>query len=173
MKKIVTIIMIACGLFILSGCNQSNQTELSTKELKQLVQDFTDRTLTAKSASITSTELIIEDENDKEVIHKLPEDEFFVSIAPFMTSTHPCGNHSLTGCQGEMVNSEFDVQITDQKGNVVLDDQVKTGVNGFFDLWLPSDEQYTIIVNHDGKTVQSELSTFKQDGTCVTTLQLS
>lgn len=172
MKKIIPVFMIMLGLFALAGCNQAEQTEVSTEELKQMVQDFTDRTLTAKSASITSTQLVVVDDDDKEKIYDLPEDEFFVSIAPFMTYTHPCGNHSLTGCQGELVHSEFDVRIEDEKGNVVLDDKVKTGENGFFDLWLPNNQKYMITVNYEDKTVQSELSTFEEDGTCITTLQL-
>ena len=165
---------IALGLFILAGCsNQNNEKQLTVDELKEKVQAFTDRSITAKSASITSTQLVVVDEKDNETVYGLPEDEFFVSIAPFVTTTHPCEIHSLTGCQGELVNSEFDVYITDKEGNVVVDDKMKTGENGFLDLWLPRDETYDIKVTHDGKSVQSEIATFEKDGTCITTLQLT
>lgn len=165
--------MIALGLLVLAGCNQDNEKQLTVDELKEKVQAFTDRTITAKSASITSTELIVVDEKNKETVYDLPEDEFFVSIAPFITSTHPCEIHSLTGCQGELVNSDFDVVITDEKGNVIVDDQMKTGENGFIDLWLPSDRTFDIKVTHNGKSVESEISTYENDGTCITTLQLT
>lgn len=81
-------------------------------------------------------------------------------------------NHSLTGCQGEMVNEAFDVYMEDDEGNVVMDEEIKSYANGFIDLWLPSDKTYQIKIEHDGKMVESEISTFESDGTCITTMQL-
>lgn len=81
-------------------------------------------------------------------------------------------NHSLTGCQGEMVEEEFDVYIEDTDGKVVIDDTLKTEANGFIDLWLPRDKTFRVTINHNGKKVESELSTFEQNGTCITTMQL-
>lgn len=78
----------------------------------------------------------------------------------------------MTGCQGEMADEEFDVYIEDTDGNVVLDDTVKTGSNGFIDLWLPRDKTYKVKIENGGKTVESEISTFEKDGTCITTMQL-
>ena len=78
----------------------------------------------------------------------------------------------MTGCQGELVNEEFDVYIEDMEGNVVVDKQVKTPSNGFIDLWLPRDKEYQIEIEHEGKKVESELSTFENDNTCITTMQL-
>ncbi|MBO1912162.1 CueP family metal-binding protein [Microvirga sp. 3-52] len=68
------------------------------------------------NASITSHELIVKD-HGKETKFDLPSDEFFVSIAPFVETTHPCAIHSLTGCQGELVEKDFDVFIQDEEGN--------------------------------------------------------
>jgi hypothetical protein len=82
-------------------------------------------------------------------------------------------NHSLTGCQGELAEKEFDVYIEDSKGNVILDERVKSLANGFFDLWLPRDKTYKIKISQDGKTVESEFSTYEKDGTCITTMQLT
>src|SRR5699024_12202939 len=67
----------------------------------------------AESASIDS-ELLMVTEDGGEQIYDLPDGEFFVSVAPFITYTHPCSVHSLTGCQGELVNADMDVQITDE-----------------------------------------------------------
>lgn len=80
--------------------------------------------------------------------------------------------HSLTGCQGELVNKDFNVHIEDQNGNVVLNKTVKSQSNGFIDLWLPRDKKYQITIEQDGKKAESELSTFEKDPTCITTLQL-
>lgn len=82
-------------------------------------------------------------------------------------------NHSLTGCQGELVEEQFDVLIEDEAGNVIVDDILQTEANGFIDLWLPRDRTYRIFIEHNGKSVESEFSTFDDDGTCLTTFQLS
>jgi hypothetical protein len=79
----------------------------------------------------------------------------------------------LTGCQGELVEEEFAVYIEDTEGNLILDETLKSQSNGFIDLWLPRDKTYRIKIVQDGKTVESEFSTFENDGTCITTMQLT
>lgn len=173
--------IIASTLFILTlliGCSSGDNTaEPSTKKedinIKELVETYSVGHFTDETASITAEELIITDEDGNESVYDLPEDEFFVSIAPFITETHPCTNHSLTGCQGELDHKDFDVYIEDTAGNVVLDDTLNSEDNGFIDLWLPRDKNFRVKVTHDGKEVESDISTFENDGTCITTMQLS
>lgn len=71
-----------------------------------------------------------------------------------------------------MVEQEFDFYIEDNDGKVILDEKLKSPANGFIDLWLPRDKTYTVKIQHDGKMVESRLSTFKDDPTCITTMQL-
>ncbi|OCA88203.1 hypothetical protein A8F94_10385 [Bacillus sp. FJAT-27225] len=78
----------------------------------------------------------------------------------------------MAGCQGELSNTEFDVYIEDSKGNVVVDETLASGENGFIDLWLPRDDTYKTRIEHDGKAVEAELSTFQGENTCITTMQL-
>lgn len=172
------------AVILLVGCSGETAVEDSapiieqqnvyseTTNIKQLVQDYSGRKLDGETASITSTELIITDSEKNETVYDLPEDEFFVSIAPYENQTHPCENHSLTGCQGELVHTELDVYIEDTEGNVILDEKVTTPENGFIDLWVPRDRNYTITIKQGDKSVESEFSTFKEDGTCITTMQL-
>ena len=160
-------------ILILAACNNSTSNQKDIKEIKEVVHDYSVGSFEDVSASITSHELIVTDSNDKETAYKLPEEEFFVSIAPFVKKTHECAIHSLTGCQGELVEKEFDVYIEDSEGNVILDDTIKTQANGFFDLWLPRDKTYQIKIKHDGKASESEISTFEDDATCITTMQLT
>ncbi len=108
----------------------------------------------------------------EEDIYNLPEDEFFISVAPYLTYTHPCEFHSLTGCQGELVNEEMDVKITDEQGKVHFDETVTTLENGFMDFWLPRDKQYTIEISYQNKHAEYAFSTFEGDSTCLTDLQL-
>ena len=141
--------------------------------VRELVSDYSSNKTKEEKASITSQELIVMNSDETEVVYDLSGEDFFVSIAPYVTETHPCTNHSLTGCQGELVEKEFDVYIEDMEGKVVLDEKVKSQSNGFFDLWLPRDTTYQIKIEYDGKVSESEFSTFEKDGTCNTTMQLS
>ncbi len=171
--KLSMFMLLAAVLLVVACSNESIPEQGSTEDVKELVHEYSVGDIKDETASITSEKLIVTNSDEKETTYLLPEDEFFVSIAPFINETHPCTNHSLTGCQGEMVEEEFDVYIEDKEGNVVLEDTLRTEENGFFDLWLPRDKTYHITINHNGKKVESEFSTFKQDGTCITTMQLT
>lgn len=162
-------------ILLLAACNNSSSNEKEVnevKDIKELVHDYSVGSFEDVSASITSHELIVTDSNKEETSYELPEEEFFVSIAPFIETTHECAIHSLTGCQGELVEKEFDVYIQDEAGNVVVDETMTSFANGFIDLWLPRDKTYTVKIGYDGKTAESELSTFEGDNTCITTMQL-
>src|SRR5699024_5120334 len=164
-------IIMSLLLVLLVACSNDGVSEEGyTEDIKGLVHEYSIGDIKDETASITSKELIVTNSDEKETIYSLPEDEFFVSFAPYINQTHPCTNHSLTGCQGELVEEEFDVFIEDMEGNIVLEDTLKTEANGFIDLWLPRDKTYNIIINYNGKKVESEFSTFEQDGTCITTM---
>lgn len=174
MKSKVSIIVLLLLSALLMACNSGSETEeVNKQDIKKLVHQYSVGEFTDQSASITSTELIVTNSDESETIYPLPEDEFFVSIAPYINETHPCKNHSLTGCQGEMIEEEFEVYIEDMDGNVVIDDTLKTEENGFIDLWLPRDKEFKITIHHDGMKVESEISTYEEDGTCITTLHLT
>src|SRR5690625_5310185 len=91
MMKIRTIIFLALTMLVLAACGgeDTNQAEtnLDTNELKDLVNDYTVDNLEPDSASITSHEIVVEEDNE-ELVYELPEEEFFVSIAPFIHETH-------------------------------------------------------------------------------------
>lgn len=170
MKNVLTW-MILLTVLSLGACSSTdNETEsLSVKEqvLSYSTEDHGDT-----EASITSDVLVVNDGGDV-IETPLPEDEFFVSIAPFVEATHPCAVHSLTGCQGELTDTEFNVKITDQDGNTVVDEAMTSFENGFIDIWLPRDETYHVEIEYDGMTAETEISTFEGDDTCITTMQLS
>ncbi|WP_438350743.1 CueP family metal-binding protein [Paenibacillus sp. FA6] len=175
-KKVLVatgLVVIALGAYMFAGgVDRKASNETDTQDIKQLVHEYSASNIKNLSASITSQQLIVTEGNIKELTYNLPENEFFISIAPYVKETHPCAIHSLTGCQGEMVEEEFDVYIADMEGNMILDQTMKSQSNGFIDLWLPRDKTYRITVEHDGKTAESEISTFKDDNTCITTMQL-
>lgn len=170
--KAILLSLLAIMLLAACGSDDAKETE-APKDIKKIVNDYSVGTFENETASITSTELIVTDENDDEQTYALPEDEFFVSIAPFIDQTHPCDIHSLTGCQGEMIEEDFDVYIEDEEGNVVVDEMMTSYANGFIDLWLPRDHTYEVTITYEDKQVTSELETFEDDGTCITTFQLT
>ena len=47
-------------------------------------------------------------------------------MAPWTTTTHDCFHHSLSGCQGELVNTPVQVLITDAAGTVLVEDAAST-----------------------------------------------
>lgn len=168
MKK-VSIVLGIILLFIVTAC--SNNESASKEDIKELVHEYSVGEFEEVSASITSHELIVLDE-ENETVYDISEEDFFVSIAPYIETTHPCKNHSLTGCQGELVEEEFDLKIEDEDGNVIIDETVTSLENGFIDLWLPRDKTYQVKIEYDGMVTESEISTFEGDNTCITTMQL-
>lgn len=172
MKKTVFILFTLLFAFTLAACGNDEQGT-DTEDIKEKVHAYSVGEFENTTASITSHELIVTEEGKKPVSYDLPTDDFFVSIAPFETFTHECAVHSLTGCQGELVEKDFDVYIVDANGKVVVDETIASFENGFIDLWLPRDQNFDVKISYDGKTVESTLSTFEGDNTCITTMQLT
>lgn len=171
-KGMLLVVGLLLSLVLVACTNDSGAPKEEEKQdIKEQVHAYSVGTFEDVTASITSHELIVTDKG-KKTSFDLPEDDFFVSIAPFVDTTHECAIHSLTGCQGELVEKDFDVYIQDDKGNVVVDKTIASLENGFIDLWLPRDRTYQVKIEYDGKTVESEISTFEGDDTCVTTMQL-
>ncbi|MCQ9371042.1 CueP family metal-binding protein [Corynebacterium sp. 35RC1] len=130
-------------------------------------------------ASIKPEVLELSDTSGETVTLTMPEDEFYVSIAPYLDKTHDCFYHSLTTCKGELGNRDVDVKVTDSAGNVVIEQATTTFDNGFVGLWLPRDLQGELSITLAGdtpegaKTATVPLGTSADDPTCVTTVQLT
>ena len=101
----------------------------------------------------------------------MPEDEFYLSIAPYISKTHDCYNHSLSGCTGELTDTEINISIYSENTNY-YQNTYKTSPKGFFGFWLPKDEEFTIEVSYEGKNSLTSVSTNADDKTCLTTMQL-
>ncbi|HCL5272830.1 TPA: copper-binding periplasmic metallochaperone CueP [Salmonella enterica] len=149
------------------------QHGLAGKSVEQIV-DTIDQTPQHRplpySASITSTELKL---SDGEQIYTLPlGDKFYLSFAPYERRTHPCFNHSLSGCQGEMADKTFNVKVTDNKGDVILQKPMTSYRNGFIGVWLPRNMEGTIEVSYNGKTASHAIATKDDSQTCLTELPL-
>jgi uncharacterized protein YcfL len=83
---LVTIfLLVACG----GNSEEDSTKEVKTEDIKTLVKDISSGSTDHQSASITSHQLTVTDSNNKEVVYDLSEEEFFVSIAPYINETHP------------------------------------------------------------------------------------
>ncbi|WP_019908947.1 CueP family metal-binding protein [Paenibacillus sp. HW567] len=168
----VAVIVIAGTYWYSESTGKKETAALDTQSIKQLVHEFSSRSAKAESASISSTQLIVENAGSS-LTYRLPKDEFFVSIAPYLEKSHPCATHNLVGCQGELAEQEFSVTVQDSEGNAVMDKKImKSQPNGFIDLWLPRDQTYRVTIEQNGKIAKSEVSTYQENDTCVTTMQL-
>ncbi|CAM3583143.1 CueP family metal-binding protein [Occultella aeris] len=124
-------------------------------------------------ASVRAEELVLTDAT-ADVALDMPEDVFYLAVAPYVAQTHECYFHSLTTCQGELVEQDVQVRVTDESTGQVLVDEVRTTFeNGFVGLWVPRGAAGTVEVSYDGKSGVVEYTTGADSATCVTTLQLT
>lgn len=79
---------------MLASCSANDDRNVATESgkaenVKQLVSEYSGADIPDQTASITSHELIVTNSDESQVIYELPEDEFFISIAPYKDATHP------------------------------------------------------------------------------------
>lgn len=124
-------------------------------------------------ASVQPDALVLRDDSDREARLPMPDDQVYVSVAPFLEQTHECHFHSLTTCLGELSDAEIRVTLTGDDGAVLIDETRTTYDNGFVGLWVPRGIDASLEIEHDGRTGTVPVSTrTDQDATCITTLQL-
>jgi hypothetical protein len=71
-----------------------------------------------------------------------------------------------------MPNSTFDVKVTDNKGNTVIQKKMTSHQNGFIGLWLPRNMEGSLEVSYNGKKAVHPITTLDDSQTCLTELQL-
>lgn len=128
MKNLVGLFILSFAL-ILSACGNSEPKHTTSDEaVKERVYYYSVNDIEEGiNVSIDSKVMSVTNSNGKVIESlNLPEDEFFVSIAPFKTMTHPCEINSLSGCQGELIEEELHVTVVDQKGNTIIDENMTT-----------------------------------------------
>lgn len=125
-------------------------------------------------ASVRPGQLLLgETGSDEQTLVDLPDDEFYLSVAPYVEQTHDCYFHSLTTCRGELAGEQVHVTITDRDtGEVLVDEVTDTFDNGFVGFWLPAGVDTTIQVEYEGLSASEDISTGPDDPTCLTTMQL-
>lgn len=177
MKKIFLIFTVLVVTFTLSAC--SNNNDLASIGLegmtgKEILTGIADGSVVVDGfgLSVYDDELVII-LDDTRVSVDMPIDEFYLSVAPYIDSTHICGFHSATGCRGELKQEEFFVEFIDLDGNILVSESMISMSNGFIDLWLPRDVEGTLIITQGELTANKLISTEVGEPTCETTMQLT
>ena len=178
-KKVVGLILIAIvigvGAFALNTKPVSAESilerlGLKDQELTSVVMALDERLDEPQDigARITGEALLLYQGED-EVSVPLPEDLFFVSIAPYINDVHPCQVHNLITCRGELYGETMLITLTLNDGSVLYSEERTTQANGFIGLWLPAGIEGTLSVEMPNRSVSYPISTYANSDTCITT----
>ena len=181
------LILPVAALLLATGCaagtdtSETNSPDLlrehglehaSTLEVVEQLDRTNEDRSTGLSASVTYDSVILQD-NGQETVLAMPEDQFYLAVAPWTTTTHECFHHSLSGCQGELANTPVQVLITAADGTVLVDESTSTYENGFAGFWLPKDINGSLRITSAAGTATQDFGTFDDSPTCITTMQLA
>lgn len=104
------------------------------------------------------------------------QNEKTIYFAPYINSTHSCYTHA-SGCSAELNNTEISYVINSTNGSINIVGSIFTEANGFFELSLPSERNYTIeftvIINTETYTGNTIFDTYPTGANCITTGQLA
>jgi hypothetical protein len=178
MKKILLLITTFVVAMTMSGCTKGNESleavgldGLSGKEILTGVADGS-IVIDGFGLSVYDDELLVII-GDERVSINMPEDEFYLSVAPYIENTHSCTFHSATGCRGELKSESFFVEFIDANGNVIISENMTSLSNGFIDLWLPRDVEGTLTITQGNLSASKVISTEAGEPTCETTMHLT
>lgn len=178
---IIAVILIFVGSIVYVSLNSPkpdtflsnhNLEDMSIQEIVSYLEDKLDES-DDFSAAITGTKLILSDATER-IELALPQNQFYLSFAPYISQTHPCANHNLVTCRGELKNETFEVRVTNLENNTVFFEGVITSSsNGFAGIWLQKNKQYEITVTYGDLSATSTFTTSDTSNTCLTTLKLN
>jgi len=184
--------LLAAALLVLAGCASSPEPPESSAAESSILATYdlagldgraivnrldrmpvADRRTTLRASVRPGQLLLSEVGSDHQTAVDLPDDLFYLAVAPYLENTHDCYFHSLTTCRGELAGKDVHVTITERgTGNVLVDTTTTTFDNGFVGFWLPSGIDATITVAYADYLASSDISTGPDDPTCLTTLRL-
>jgi hypothetical protein len=97
---------------------------------------------------------------------------FYVAIAPYVATTHPCTYHVKGSCQAELRLVAFRYTLRSTDGTVVRTGTARSGSDGFIEWWVPENKNYVVSFSFQGREGTGTFSSFPRDATCITTIQL-
>lgn len=171
---IVVLVLGISGIFLWRNYNKTtvlSRNNLQDLSIEKLVQKLHAETNNEIESIVYGDRIVLEDEEGKQTV-RLPDDKFYLSVAPYIYSTKSCEMKSLSKGEGEMKYVTFMVNVIDEEGQTVVNESYMSEGDGFFGLWLPRDIEATITVSYDSLSATSSISTKKDAKTCISTLHL-
>jgi hypothetical protein len=98
---------------------------------------------------------------------------FYVAVAPYVTTTHPCTYHVNGSCQAELKHTLLRFWLRSTDGAVNRAGMVRAGADGFVEWWLPHNKEYIVTFAYDGKRGTGSFTSYPQAPTCITTIWLT
>ena len=126
------------------------------------------------TAMVQPTQLVLADASGRTANLPLPQDQYYLSAAPYVDQTHSCHFHSLTTCLGQLQGRQMEVKaVNAETGEVLVDQGMETFDNGFIGLWVPRGITVDLEFTYQGKSAKTTVSTAGQSSaTCLTELRL-
>ena len=126
------------------------------------------------TAMVQPTQLVLADASGRTANLPLPQDQYYLSAAPYVDQTHSCHFHSLTTCLGQLQGRQMEVKaVNAETGEVLVDQGMETFDNGFIGLWVPRGITLDLEFTYQGKSAKTTVSTAGQsNATCLTELRL-
>lgn len=121
---------------------------------------------------VTTKEVIFEFPDRRNVKIELPNNEFYLAVAPYLNHTHSCEIHYTSSCDGEMKERTFEINALDEHGNLILNNSISSMRNGFFELWLPRNKSIKLQIKYNTSIGEEILTTSDGSRTCITTIKL-
>ena len=97
---------------------------------------------------------------------------FYVAVAPYITTTHPCTYHAKGSCQAELKHAVLRFWLRSADGKVNRTGTVRAGSDGFVEWWLPHNKEYVVTFAYEGKRGTGSFVSYPTSATCITTIQL-
>jgi hypothetical protein len=179
-------LVVTVGALVLSSCSPDPSASVADTLTAHGLQELDGRELIERLdalpvdarpagliASVRPDAVLVSEDDGPEIAVPLPDDEFYLSVAPYVGSTHDCYFHSLTTCLGELRDQPIRVLATNRTdGAVLADSTTRTYDNGFVGLWLPRDIEADVVIEYSGRTGRTTVGTGPDDPTCITTVDL-
>lgn len=173
--KLRYVIISALSLIVLcAGCGLDMRGEIERRNAREalaLANEWRLDNPTVKSSlTAEAVNFVLSDGTEVSVL--IPEDTMVVAAAPYVTYTHPCAIHSISGCSGELVNVSVRAVARATDGTVLVDVTAVTMDNGFIELWLPKNMEIDLTLEALGKTATGRITTYDTSNTCLTSFKL-
>jgi hypothetical protein len=145
--------------------------ELDINDKTELIQQLENKDYQGNVRASISDQSIYLNIDGKALEIDIESEDLYIAFAPYISTTHDCYTHSLTGCRGELIDREVTVKIYDEFDELLLEEVYNTGRDGFIGLFLTKGNYYRVEASYDGKLSSFEVIE-NTSQTCYTEVEL-